>query len=99
MTTASLTREARLGGPRLSGQAPERADRKPEIGASLLCLLVMAAVYVLAVRTTLGQVIDTAAMTATADLLGQMEWTQTVLELVSPLSLVLPHRPISNQNR
>lgn len=89
MTTECLTRETASGGPPSSGLVSRHANRKTTVVPGLVCLLAIVVVYVLAVRTTMGQRVDNAAMTATANLLAEIQWTQTVLDLVSPLSVVL----------
>ena len=89
MTTACFTHETTIVGPSSSGQVSQDPHRKMEVVTGLLCLLAITMVYTLAVRTLLGQTLDTAAMTATANLLAETQWTQTVLDLVSPLSVVL----------
>ncbi|MGB5951486.1 MAG: phosphatase PAP2 family protein [Ornithinimicrobium sp.] len=89
MTAECPTRKTASGGPASSGLVSQHTNRKTTVLPGLVCLLAIVVVYVLAVRTLLGQTVDTAAMTATANLLAETQWTQTLLDLVSPLSVVL----------
>lgn len=70
-------------------QDANHVDRQAQVIAALLCLAGMGGVYLLAVCTTAGQIVDTAVMSATATWLSEVQWLQAVLNLVSPLSVAL----------
>lgn len=66
-----------------------RSPRAAALMVALASSTGLAAVYVLAVHTQLGQLADTHAMVTVADDLAGAAWTESLLVLVSPVTAIL----------
>lgn len=58
------------------------------LGVAVVAALTIVAIYGLAVANPWGQLIDTALMTATARVLDEPDWAHTVLDLISPFTVL-----------
>jgi membrane-associated phospholipid phosphatase len=59
------------------------------VAAALTATAALGLTYLVAVHTVLGQLVDTRIMTAVAEQLAGSAWTEAVLALVSPATMVL----------
>jgi membrane-associated phospholipid phosphatase len=68
-------------------QSGNRSVARPDLVIAMSAACALVVIYLVAVQTRLGQVLDTRAMELTARGLSGAHWTQTLLTLISPATV------------